>query len=118
VNHRVHPGQTVSEVVERDRKSIKDDRVKMAIKSKMDPHEVSPFGPDDLAYQLIATSVYQSFEQVVVAPCKRHKFRYAIATQTLHANPITHLPDTKDSFSLKRARANKSHDSIHFAQVS
>jgi carboxypeptidase PM20D1 len=70
VNHRVHPGQTVSEVVERDRRTIDDDRVKLAVTSEMEAHSVSPFGPEDLAYQLIATSVRQSFEQVVVAPCE------------------------------------------------
>lgn len=70
VNHRVHPGQTVSEVVERDRRTISDDRVKLAITSKMEAHRVSPFGPNDLAYQLIATSVRQSFKEVVVAPCE------------------------------------------------
>jgi acetylornithine deacetylase/succinyl-diaminopimelate desuccinylase-like protein len=70
VNHRVHPGQSVAEVVERDRKSISDDRVKVVIASQMEAHKVSPFGPADLAYQLLATSVRQSFEQVVVAPCE------------------------------------------------
>jgi carboxypeptidase PM20D1 len=70
VNHRVHPGQSVSEVVEQDRRNIDDARVKLAVTSKMEAHRVSPFGPEDLAYQLIATSVRQSFEKVVVAPCE------------------------------------------------
>jgi acetylornithine deacetylase/succinyl-diaminopimelate desuccinylase-like protein len=70
VNHRVHPGQSVAEVVEQDRRNIDDARVKLAVTSKMEAHRVSPFGPEDLAYQLIATSVRQSFEKVVVAPCE------------------------------------------------
>ncbi|XP_059487355.1 N-fatty-acyl-amino acid synthase/hydrolase PM20D1-like [Neocloeon triangulifer] len=69
VNHRVHPGQTIDQVIEHDRWAIGDDKVKITQTARMDPHPVSPFGPEALAYQLISTSIYQTYENVVVAPC-------------------------------------------------
>ncbi|XP_059486367.1 N-fatty-acyl-amino acid synthase/hydrolase PM20D1-like [Neocloeon triangulifer] len=84
INHRVHPGQTSEQVIEHDRWAIGDNKVKITVTGQMDPHPVSPFGPDALAYQLISTSIYQTFDEVVVAPC------IMIAnTDTTHYLPFT-----------------------------
>ncbi|CAB3383391.1 Hypothetical predicted protein [Cloeon dipterum] len=79
VNHRVHPGQTIEQVIQEDRISISDGKVKISVESRIDPHPVSPFGPDALVFQTISTSVYQTYDNIVVAPCV-----FIAATDTVH----------------------------------
>lgn len=68
INHRVHPSQTISQVIEFDKRTIDDHRVEIKVKTSKEAHPVSPYGPDDVQFNLIATSVYQTFEDVVVIP--------------------------------------------------
>ncbi|KAF4532033.1 hypothetical protein B566_EDAN015012 [Ephemera danica] len=68
VNHRIHPSQTVNDVVEHDERVIKDPRVSIKVLSSREPHEVSPSGPVDLPYQLIAATLRQTFPDTLVAP--------------------------------------------------
>lgn len=68
VNHRIHPSQSVADVVEFDRKVIDDPRVKLKVLTKREPMPVSPHGPDDLNYQLISTTIRQTYDNVPVVP--------------------------------------------------
>jgi len=70
INHRVHPSQTISQVIEFDKRTIDDPRVEIKVKTSKEAHPVSPYSPDDVQYNLIATSIYQTFEDAVVIPGK------------------------------------------------
>jgi carboxypeptidase PM20D1 len=76
INHRVHPSQTISQVIEFDKRTIDDPRVEIKVKTSKEAHPVSPYGPDDVPFNLIATSVYQTFEDVVVIPGKASIFQF------------------------------------------
>ncbi|KAL8595180.1 hypothetical protein ACOMHN_013853 [Nucella lapillus] len=68
VNHRIHPAQTVEEVIDYDRYIINDDRVKIEVKNSIDPHPLSPYGDDDFGYQVMKNSIRQVWTDAVVAP--------------------------------------------------
>ncbi|XP_032230061.2 N-fatty-acyl-amino acid synthase/hydrolase PM20D1 [Nematostella vectensis] len=68
VNHRVHPENTIGEVVEHDRKCIGDNRVHLRVTASQDPSPVSSWDSHAIGYQAIAQSVRQVFPGVGVAP--------------------------------------------------
>jgi acetylornithine deacetylase/succinyl-diaminopimelate desuccinylase-like protein len=68
INHRIHPSQTVSEVIEFDKNVVNDQRVQFKVKGSREAHPISPFGPEDLPFQMIATSIMQTFQDTVVVP--------------------------------------------------
>ncbi|XP_066997116.1 N-fatty-acyl-amino acid synthase/hydrolase PM20D1 isoform X2 [Anabrus simplex] len=68
INHRVHPSQTVGEVIAYDREIIADPRVHIKVKTSREAHPVSPFGPDSIPFQLVASSIKQVFTDAVVVP--------------------------------------------------
>jgi carboxypeptidase PM20D1 len=68
VNHRIHPSQNVADVLEFDRRIINDPRVNLRIKMSREALPITPYGPEDVHYQLIATSITQTFENVIVVP--------------------------------------------------
>ncbi|KAK7489673.1 hypothetical protein BaRGS_00019068 [Batillaria attramentaria] len=68
VNHRIHPAQTVQEVIDYDRYIIGDDRVEIVVKGAMEPHPIAPSGPDDFGYQVVKNSIRQVWTEAVVAP--------------------------------------------------
>ncbi|KAG8245121.1 hypothetical protein J6590_009198 [Homalodisca vitripennis] len=68
VNHRIHPAQTVSQVVQHDREIISDPRVRIRIKVAREAHPVSTFGPSSLPFQLLAHTIRQIYRDVVVVP--------------------------------------------------
>lgn len=68
VNHRIHPAQTVKEVMEYDRKLINDERVKIRVVSSMEPHPMSPYGDEDFGYQTIKNSIRQIWGNATVVP--------------------------------------------------
>ncbi|XP_059490721.1 N-fatty-acyl-amino acid synthase/hydrolase PM20D1-like [Neocloeon triangulifer] len=68
INHRVHPSQTISQVIEFDKRTIDDPRVEIKVKTSKEAHPVSPYSPDDVQYNVIARSIYQTFDDVVVIP--------------------------------------------------
>ncbi|EDV20466.1 uncharacterized protein TRIADDRAFT_31955 [Trichoplax adhaerens] len=65
VNHRIHPLQSVADVLKIDKKIIQDDRVKVKILSAYEPSPISPTDSD--GYRILHQSIYQIFE-VPVAP--------------------------------------------------
>ncbi|KAJ8046420.1 N-fatty-acyl-amino acid synthase/hydrolase PM20D1.2 [Holothuria leucospilota] len=70
VNHRIHPAQSIEEVIEYDHQLIGDDRVKIDRLGLGDilPSPISPHGDDVFGYQVIARSVNQVFPSAIVAP--------------------------------------------------
>ena len=61
---------SVQQVIDYDRYIINDDRVKIEVKSAMEPHPVSLYGEEDFGYQVMKTSIRQVFSEAVVAPGK------------------------------------------------
>lgn len=68
VNHRIHPAQTLDQVIEHDQSSMKDPRVRISVQSSYPPMKVSPYGPSIPQYSLIARSVKQVFPDCIIAP--------------------------------------------------
>lgn len=68
VNHRIHPGQTVEQVIAHDRSVMNDPRVKIDVQSFYPPMKVSPYGPDVAQYAVIARSIKQVFPESIIAP--------------------------------------------------
>ncbi|BFZ10867.1 hypothetical protein BsWGS_13906 [Bradybaena similaris] len=68
VNHRIHPSQTVREVIEYDKQVIGDSRVNIEIDDSMEPHPVAGYGDTDFGYQVFKTTIRQIWSSAVVAP--------------------------------------------------
>ncbi|CAH3164693.1 unnamed protein product [Porites lobata] len=68
VNHRVHPGNTLEEVLEHDRRCINDDRVEIRVMQSSEPSPVSNWDEHSFGFQVISKSVRQVFPEVGVSP--------------------------------------------------
>eukprot|EP00057_Strongylocentrotus_purpuratus_P011124 XP_011665598.1 PREDICTED: probable carboxypeptidase PM20D1 [Strongylocentrotus purpuratus] len=68
VNHRVHPAQTLQQVVDHDHSIINDDRVKIKVEEGLEASFISPYDQDAHGYQVISHSMRQVFPSVLVAP--------------------------------------------------
>lgn len=68
INHRVHPAQTISQVVQHDRDIIYDPRVRIRIKRAKEAHPVSSFGPSSIPFQLISHTIKQIYDDAIVVP--------------------------------------------------
>ncbi|KAF4532034.1 hypothetical protein B566_EDAN015013 [Ephemera danica] len=68
VNHRVHPSQTIQEIIDFDIRVIDDERVKVSVEENRDAHPVAPFGPEDIPYHMVAASIGQTFPNTPVVP--------------------------------------------------
>lgn len=68
VNHRIHPAQTVQEVIDYDRDVIDDDRVEISADHFMEPQPGSPAGENDFGYQTVSNSIRQIWTDAATAP--------------------------------------------------
>lgn len=69
VNHRIHPSQTLEQVMAHDQKVMADPRVTITVQEPFyPPMKVSPYGPHVPQYALIARSVKQVFPSTIIAP--------------------------------------------------
>lgn len=69
VNHRIHPMQTVSEVLAFDRALVGDEQVKVEVKGDSnEPHPLSPYDANAFGYQTISRSLRQVFADTIVIP--------------------------------------------------
>ncbi|XP_064129365.1 N-fatty-acyl-amino acid synthase/hydrolase PM20D1 [Loxodonta africana] len=69
VNFRIHPAQTVQEVLELVKNIVADDRVQLHVLSAFDPEPVSPSDNQALGYQLLRHTIHSVFPEVsIVAP--------------------------------------------------
>lgn len=68
VNQRVHPGQSVAEVMRMNRELINDDMIEHQIHHNYEPHPYSPWDDDSFGYQTIRRSIRQVFHNSLVVP--------------------------------------------------
>ena len=69
INHRIHPMQTVSDVIEYDRRLINDERIELTIKGdSIEPHPISPYDQQSFGFETIHKSIQQVFANTVVIP--------------------------------------------------
>lgn len=70
INHRVHPGQKLADVIEFDRQVVNDERVNIELVNQFEPHPISPTDDESFGYQNIKTSILQVWKSkdVVVSP--------------------------------------------------
>lgn len=61
VNHRIHTADSASKVLERDRKTVNDDRVSVNLKDYFEPTVVSPHSNDAVPFQAIVNSALDVF---------------------------------------------------------
>lgn len=68
VNYRIHPSESVAEVIDFGKKVIQDERVQIHVKYSMEPSHTSPYGDDSFGYHTIKNSIREVFEDVIVVP--------------------------------------------------
>ncbi|XP_022797505.1 N-fatty-acyl-amino acid synthase/hydrolase PM20D1.2-like [Stylophora pistillata] len=68
VNHRIHPSNTIEEVLEHDRRCINDDRVNIRVVQSEKPSPLSSWDKHSFGFQVISQSVRQVFPEVGVSP--------------------------------------------------
>ncbi|KAK7070834.1 hypothetical protein SK128_020072 [Halocaridina rubra] len=68
VNHRVHPAQSLEDVLQHDIDIIGDAKVKVSVDQQRAAHPVSPYGPKVPGWRLIASTLQHFFPKVVAAP--------------------------------------------------
>lgn len=68
VNHRIHPGQTLQEVIRHDFSVMEESSVNISVQSFYPPMKISPYGPLVPQYVLIAKSIKQIYPDSIVAP--------------------------------------------------
>ncbi|XP_078500717.1 N-fatty-acyl-amino acid synthase/hydrolase PM20D1 [Lissotriton helveticus] len=68
VNFRIHPAQTVQEVIDIVKHAISDDRVKITIKNAFEPLPVSPYDEKSFGYQIVGRTIRDVFSGITFAP--------------------------------------------------
>nr|XP_017499059.2 N-fatty-acyl-amino acid synthase/hydrolase PM20D1 isoform X1 [Manis javanica]XP_036871234.1 N-fatty-acyl-amino acid synthase/hydrolase PM20D1 isoform X2 [Manis javanica] len=69
INFRIHPEQTVREVLELVKNIVADDRVQLHVLDAFDPLPISPFDDQALGYQLLRQTIQSVFPEVnIVTP--------------------------------------------------
>lgn len=69
VNFRIHPAQTVQEVLKLAKDIVVDDRVQFHVLESVEPLPVSPFDDQALGYQLIRQTIQSVFPEInIVVP--------------------------------------------------
>lgn len=69
LNCRIHPYQSVNDVVNVVRSTIKDERVKVSAQPHaLEPHPISDFSDTSFAFNIITNSLLSVFPDVVVVP--------------------------------------------------
>lgn len=64
VNFRIHPAQTVQEVLELVKNTVADDRVQLQVLRAFDPLPISPSDDQALGYQLLRQTIQSVFPEV------------------------------------------------------
>lgn len=68
VNFRIHPAQTVKEVLAYAKQVIDDPRVQIKVKRSREAHPISPHDAHSVPYQMISTSIREVFSNSIVVP--------------------------------------------------
>lgn len=69
VNHRIHPSETLDDILEHDRKVIDDDRVKIKTLGYTAPPPVSSYSNDVIPFQIVANSAVQVRSIISITRC-------------------------------------------------
>ena len=59
VNHRIHPTETLDDILQHDKKVINDDRVEIKTLGYFPPPSISPYSNDVSPFQIVANSALQ-----------------------------------------------------------
>ncbi|KAA0202593.1 hypothetical protein HAZT_HAZT005107 [Hyalella azteca] len=68
VNHRVHPSESLEEVVRHDISAINDDNINVTVLDSRAPHPISPYGASSPAFSLLASVALRVCPEAVPAP--------------------------------------------------
>ncbi|RXG73102.1 putative carboxypeptidase PM20D1 [Armadillidium vulgare] len=68
INHRVHPSQSLKDVLAHDTAVIGDSEVKIELLEGTEPQPVSPYGPDSIPYNLIAGAIREAYPEAITIP--------------------------------------------------
>uniref|UniRef100_A0A8D1E3V7 N-fatty-acyl-amino acid synthase/hydrolase PM20D1 n=1 Tax=Sus scrofa TaxID=9823 RepID=A0A8D1E3V7_PIG len=69
VNFRIHPAQTVQEVLKLAKDIVADDRVQFHVLNAFDPPPISPYDDQALGYQLLRQTIQSVFPEInIVVP--------------------------------------------------
>lgn len=69
INFRIHPAQTVQEVLEFVKDIVADDRVQFHVLNAFEPLPISPFDDQALGYQLLRQTIQSVFPEIdIVTP--------------------------------------------------
>ncbi|XP_067126025.1 N-fatty-acyl-amino acid synthase/hydrolase PM20D1-like [Centruroides vittatus] len=68
VNHRVHPADSIEEVIDHDRYLLNNDDLEIETLESIPPHPISPFSSDSFAYQTLKYSIRQIYPDCAVVP--------------------------------------------------
>jgi len=68
VNHRIHPSETIDDILKHDKKVIDDNRVEIKTLGYKEPPPVSPYSNDATPFQIIANSALQIFPDGHITP--------------------------------------------------
>lgn len=68
VNHRIHPTESLEDILKHDREVINDDRVEIKTLGYFPPPSISPYSNDVTPFQIVANSALQVFPTGHIAP--------------------------------------------------
>lgn len=68
INHRVHPADTLEDVLKHDRNVIDDDRVNITVRRYVEPPKISSYSSDSIPFQIIANSALDVYPEARVVP--------------------------------------------------
>ncbi|XP_072050979.1 N-fatty-acyl-amino acid synthase/hydrolase PM20D1-like [Amphiura filiformis] len=68
INFRIHPAQTVQDVIDYVKKVVNDDRIKLKTIAAHEPSHISPYSESSLGFKSIAQCVKQVFPGASVSP--------------------------------------------------
>lgn len=129
INHRIHPAQSVDQVIQHDLKVIDDPLVKVTVLEQMEAHPVSPYGPEDPGWRLVSNAIHHHFPSTTVAPgvmvantdtlhylhLTRRIYRLTPVIMTKKSLPIIHGDDERIPSSAVAASAGFFHHIISAA---
>ena len=68
INHRIHPADTMEDVLEHDKSVIDDDRVNLTVRRVFEPPKISSYSNDFVPFQIIANSALDVYPEGKVIP--------------------------------------------------
>eukprot|EP00095_Tigriopus_kingsejongensis_P007342 snap_masked-scaffold589_size129586-processed-gene-0.12 protein:Tk07342 transcript:snap_masked-scaffold589_size129586-processed-gene-0.12-mRNA-1 annotation:"carboxypeptidase pm20d1" len=97
INHRIHPSDSIEEVLERNRKNANDERVKITLRDYFPPTNIAPYENDVIPFQIIANSAMEVLPSAHPVPglmvANTDTVHYGNLTQNIYRfTPVVNLP--------------------------